>query len=196
MVVLVDCGSNKVPDIVREIRRFRNRIYLISMEAFEADQLPEHDTLVISGAPIMLTEEDPTPFLEKFAFLETSDLPTLGICFGFQMMGMIFKSQIFKGPPQRHHTTISRHNDHALLSHFSYQFDMAEDHCEGISLPAGFQKLASSKDYPVEVMAHHFRPLYGVQFHPEVSGTLGTALFKNFFHLADLYSAHGRRGMP
>ncbi|BDD01501.1 glutamine amidotransferase-related protein [Persicobacter psychrovividus] len=187
MVIIIDCGSVSVPDIVREVRRFRSKMMMVGLQEFEADQMPDHDALIISGTNMNFTDGEFEALREKFAFLMTSDMPTLGIGGGMQIIGQSYRAQIYKGVCERDYTTMTRHTDHAILSHFSYQFDMKTNHCEGITLPAGFQKVASSRNYEVEAIAHHFRPIYGVMFNPELSGTLGTAIFKNFFNLANSY---------
>ena len=60
---------------------------------------------------------------------------------------------------------------------------LTEDHCEGITAPAEFTVLAKSEDYEVEAMKHLKKPLYGVQFHPEVSGETGLRIMGNFLNL-------------
>jgi GMP synthase-like glutamine amidotransferase len=70
----------------------------------------------------------------------------------------------------------------ALFSNLEEVTTMAEDHTEGISLPASFVHLAYSEKYTIEVMRHTHLPLWGVQFHPEVSDENGKTLIGNFLH--------------
>ncbi|HTT26552.1 MAG TPA: hypothetical protein VMH90_06300 [Thermoplasmata archaeon] len=50
--------------------------------------------------------------------------------------------------------------------------------------PAGWSLLARSESCAVEAMAHPARPVWGVQFHPEVEHTEhGTELFRRFLAL-------------
>ena len=67
---------------------------------------------------------------------------------------------------------------------FPPRFSVKADHCEGVSLPSGFQLLASSAFYEVEAMASTTHPNFGVQFHPEVSGEVGEIIIRNFCHIA------------
>jgi GMP synthase (glutamine-hydrolysing) len=51
-------------------------------------------------------------------------------------------------------------------------------------LPPGFKLLARSNVCEIEAMCHVTKPLYGVQWHPEVSHTeKGTDLLENFLEV-------------
>jgi GMP synthase (glutamine-hydrolysing) len=48
-------------------------------------------------------------------------------------------------------------------------------------LPTGFCTIASTQNSPYACIAHETKPIFGIQFHPEVTHTLrGTELLKNF----------------
>ena len=48
-------------------------------------------------------------------------------------------------------------------------------------LPESFVTIATTSNAPFAGLAHETRPLYGIQFHPEVTNTVkGTEILKNF----------------
>jgi GMP synthase (glutamine-hydrolysing) len=55
-----------------------------------------------------------------------------------------------------------------------------ESHEEFVGVPGSFEPLARSGSCENEAMKHIAKPLYGVQFHPEVSGEAGERLIRNF----------------
>jgi GMP synthase (glutamine-hydrolysing) len=65
------------------------------------------------------------------------------------------------------------------------EFEMMEDHCEAISIPPNFNLIAASDACVNEGMQHKELPIFGVQFHPEVSGNYGRTIFENFIRLCE-----------
>ena len=70
-----------------------------------------------------------------------------------------------------------------IFSRLPRVIEMQEDHCEFISVPNGFKLLASSDTCFHEAMEHDHKPIYGIQFHPEVSGNHGSMIIENFLKL-------------
>ena len=60
---------------------------------------------------------------------------------------------------------------------------MKEDHCEFVSVPKDFKLIASSDACFNEAMSYIEREIFGVQFHPEVSGLQGALMLENFYNI-------------
>jgi GMP synthase (glutamine-hydrolysing) len=62
---------------------------------------------------------------------------------------------------------------------------VVEDHHEYVLTEGledrGFILLASSPSCPVEAVKHRTKPIFGIQFHPELSGEIGKKIIENFF---------------
>jgi GMP synthase (glutamine-hydrolysing) len=181
MILIINCGSIKTSKIGEVVDALNYKSTTIFVDDFNAKiHLKELSGIIISGAPILVTEINQQPFLDKFGFLLTTELPVLGICFGHQILGLVYGANASKCKEDRDWQTISVTKDSYILKNMNDNFKMKQDHCEQISVPNGFVLLASSTICKNEVMQHKTKPLYGVQFHPEVSGEKGVQLIRNF----------------
>ena len=79
--------------------------------------------------------------------------------------------------------TIEIYEDCPLFDKLPIEIQMMEDHCEAISIPPGFELVASSDTCVNEAMQHRVKPIFGIQFHPEISGLQGGIVIDNFLRL-------------
>jgi GMP synthase (glutamine-hydrolysing) len=180
MIAVINCGSSKTPNIISMVKTSGHATTEIQLEELEQTDFTLYNGIIISGAPLLLTEISPLPYLKQFSFLKTIEIPVLGICFGHQVLGMLHNATIERCSEDRANQTINILQQNVLFEGLSVTAVFCEDHCECISLPHNFKLIASSTTCKVEAMAHVSKPLFGVQFHPEVSSENGLKLIRNF----------------
>jgi len=183
MILILDCGSQKTPYIESMVDEFSDYTTVPILD-FTESMLTSVAGVIISGAPLLITEQNIAPYLNKLSWLKTIKKPTLGICFGHQLIGITFGAFGQKMREDRDLQVIESFEDSLLLDKLPIEFEMIEDHCETISIPQHFKLIASSDACVNEVMEHETLPIYGVQFHPEVSGNYGRIIFDNFIKIA------------
>lgn len=182
MITVIDCGSSKVPDIVKMLDA---NGAIVKTQKISEFKLNGSKGVVISGAPILLTEKDPTEFLNATSFLKNCTIPVLGICFGHQIIGMHYGSNIKRCNEDRDWQIIKFFGESEITDGFEEDMKFKEDHCECISLPNDFDLIASSVTCEVEMMKHKTKKIFGVQFHPEVSAANGENLMRQFVQLCN-----------
>ena len=179
MFLIIDCGSSKSPEIGKLINQLGEKTTFVSL-ADDWEDIIKYKGIIISGAPILVSEIDPKVFLDKFQFLNTINIPVLGICFGHQILGMVWGASAARCRETRESIKIRLETRSKLFNGMKEESTFDEDHCEMISLPEQFEQTASSEHCNIEGMQHLSKALFGVQFHPESSGLNGLHLMKNF----------------
>lgn len=182
MIAIIDCGSSKTPLIFDTVDEFAE-CEVISMNDLPHTNLSVYRGFVISGAPILLTESDTDEYTALFEWTKAIDRPVLGICFGHQVIGLVHGASAHRQKEDRDWQNISVIQPSPLFDRLPEEVKMMEDHCECISIPPGFEHIAVSDSCINEAMQHASRPLFGVQFHPEVSGNAGAVLIENFVNI-------------
>lgn len=178
-IKVIDCGSSKVPMIVKMLEELGVEVVTQKLDDY---LFTNENAIVISGAPILLTEVNPQPYLDFFQPIIQSNLPLFGICFGHQLIGLHHGATISRCKEDRDNQKINFHSSTKLGNDLNGELIFNEDHCECISLPDGFKLIASSTICEVEMMEHYSKNIFGVQFHPETSGENGKKIFQLFIN--------------
>ena len=115
------------------------------------------------------------------------ELPILGICLGHQLIAETFGGAVGKGASGGYaHVTVEIIEPDDILG-MGPTINAWASHADEVSrLPNNFKKLARSAICEIEAMEHPSKPIYGVQWHPEVAHTeAGNTLLLNFLKICD-----------
>ncbi len=113
-------------------------------------------------------------------------LPILGICLGHQLIAEAFGGFVRKGTFGGYASvTVEICDPDDILVDMGPRIKTWASHADEVArLPDSFVRLARSEICEVEAMRHVDKPIYGVQWHPEVAHTeAGDTLLKNFIEL-------------
>jgi GMP synthase (glutamine-hydrolysing) len=179
MIIILDCGSTKVPEIEKMVYEFMD-FTTVKLMDFNRSDFPDALGFIISGAPILITEVDLEPYINQVMWIKSEPKPVLGICFGHQLMGLLYDSERHLMREDRNWQIVEIIEACPLFDRMSTEIEFMEDHCECISIPREFIHVGVSDVCINEAMMHEKKELYGVQFHPEVSGNMGAILIENF----------------
>lgn len=178
-VQVVDNGGQWTHRIWRVMREldYDSKIIPNTTPASEIDA----DALILSGGAPRIAWESPrlgncTDYLDHF------NGPILGICVGLQLMAVHFGGKA--GPSENPEYGLSRISvveEDDLFKGLPKGFLVWESHNDEVKAAPSFTVLAKSENCKMQAMKHNMKPLYGVQFHPEVNDTEhGAEILKNF----------------
>ncbi len=124
-------------------------------------------------------------------YIDQLDIPILGICAGHQFLARHFGGSAAPGKtPEFGAVDMDIQDAGGILDDIESPTQVwASHHDEVDVVPESWTVLASSETCPVQVMRHNERPLYGMQYHPEVEHTpAGGQMFRNFLKICEEYA--------
>ncbi|NYT11648.1 MAG: GMP synthase subunit A [Methanomassiliicoccales archaeon] len=151
------------------------------------EEIEDVDGLVLSGGAPRVAM-DTARMGRNGEYLDRADFPILGICAGLHFMAGHFGGST--GPakvPEYGKTTLFVDEEDDLFLGLPREFTVWESHNDEVKeLPLDFEVLAHSDSCSIQAVKMHSRPIYGLQFHPEVENTEhGYEIFKNFLRVVE-----------
>jgi len=151
----------------------------VALEELDADGI-----VLSGGAPSV--DKESLKLGKTGEYLDKLSIPILGICVGHQFMALHFGGTASSADVAEYGKVEVIIDDHdELLKGLPGRFQGWLSHNDEVkNMPRGFEILAHSKNCICQAMKHESRPLFGVQFHPEVEHTEhGEDIFKNFVEI-------------
>jgi GMP synthase (glutamine-hydrolysing) len=188
-VLIVDYGSQYTQLIARRVRE--QHVYCEIVPPWvdtEHVRSRAPRALILSGGPSSVTAEDAPPLNEDVLEL---GVPILGICYGEQLLVEHFGGRVEPASEREYGRAELRIEspDDPLFRGIDVSSVVWMSHGDRIAaLPLGFRVLGTSENSPFAAIRHAERPIWGLQFHPEVVHTsCGKSLLQNFlFGIAGL----------
>lgn len=140
---------------------------------FPSIDLCAHDLLIMMGGPMGVYEQDRYPWiacqLRRLAARLNADMPTLGVCFGAQMIAAALGARVYPGPVKEVGFHPVQIHDNATDGPLRHLVDVPVLHWHGdtFDLPKGAELLASSHVYDHQAFRRGSN-LLALQFHAEM----------------------------
>lgn len=183
-ILILDFGSQFTQLIARRVREMN-----VYCEIVPFNKLPELDDnikgVILSGSPFSVKQEDALR-LDLTQILGKK--PVLGVCYGAQLLADSLGGEVGKSSKREYGKAIlsKKTSREPLFKNVKDQSQIWMSHADTIlRLPEGFELMASTESIANAAFrakkGRFARPVYGVQFHPEVVHSLcGFQLLKNF----------------
>ncbi|UCG15356.1 MAG: glutamine-hydrolyzing GMP synthase [Phycisphaerales bacterium] len=182
-IAVVDFGSQYAQLIARRVRE--NNVHsLLCAPHVTPEELQRMNAvgLILSGGPSSVYAEN-APRCDP-ALLETG-LPILGICYGMHLACHMLGGEVGETRSREYGRTRLWVDDAgSILAHVPSPTSAWMSHGDVVDRLGGdFDVLAHTESCPFAAVRHKHRPIYGLQFHPEVTHTpSGSHIIRNFVY--------------
>ena len=178
-------GRGNSPRELRAVLARMNEGVEILTEPFHAVSLkrvkslrPSH--IILSGQSHPWDRYAPESLTGLFEVIRKAPQPVLGVCGGHQQMALAFGATIglmerlepgegYEGAKRERGYFPIKTNRTGIFKDLPPEITVWHSHCDEVkTLPKGFRSTASNSTCAIQAMEHTERPLFGVQFHPEL----------------------------
>lgn len=182
-ILVLDFGSQYAQLIARRVRE-QNVYCEIVRHNIEPEQIARHQPtgLILSGGPNSVYQAD-APKCHPGIF--DLGIPILGICYGMQLVCDHLGGKVESATAREYgRAGIDVTGKDPLLDDFPPQAEVWMSHGDQVqAISEDFTPLARTATCPLAAVKHNRLPIYGLQFHPEVTHTpQGQILLRNFLY--------------
>ncbi|WP_149496503.1 glutamine-hydrolyzing GMP synthase [Roseiconus lacunae] len=180
-IVVLDFGSQYAQLIARRVRE-QNVYCQILRHDLSAARIAElaPKGIILSGGPSSVYQ-DGAPQCDPELF--KLGIPVLGICYGMQLACKALGGQVDSTTTREYgHAKCKIVSGEGLFEDLPGEIDVWMSHGDQVSsITESFSALAKTSTCPYAAIVHNDLPVYGMQFHPEVTHTpLGGKVLANF----------------
>ena len=180
-ILILDFGSQYNQLIARSVRE-NNVFCLIVPPDISINEIKfiSPKGIMLSGGPLSVYQKR-TPKLDREIY--NLGIPVLGICYGMQLMAKQQSGSV-KSTKKREYgrSTLFIDDKKDLFKGLPGKITSWMSHGDYVKkLPKNFKRIAHTKNTAIAAFKSTQKPLFGVQFHPEVYHTqMGSRIISNF----------------
>lgn len=181
-ILLIDNYSVFIKELVNSLKE--HQLKIIKFNQIKENSVKNFDKLILSGGHSLNVKNHTKEYSNEIKLIRNSDIPILGICLGFELIGHAFGERLqLLSVKEEGILEVQKIHDDFLLKNL-VNFKVYENHRWTIKKTSKLKTLAKSKD-GTEIIKHPEKTIYGVQFHPEkfVNKTQGIKILNNFLAL-------------
>lgn len=181
-IIILDFGSQYTQLIARAVREANVYCEILPFSKGVPSD-PSIKGVILSGSPFSVNDEN-APLVDVKALAAST--PVLGVCYGAQLTAKQFGGSVERSAKREYgRAFLHLEGEEQLLTGLTPSSQVWMSHGDSIlKLPDNFRLLATTDSIPVAAFKSEdngLKPLYGLQFHPEVYHSIeGKKILQNF----------------
>ncbi len=187
MIAILDNYDSFTYNLVQLVGQINKDILVLRNDDPALDRLSYKDISHLIVSPGPGKPEDAGKSIEIIKEAK-NHIPILGVCLGHQAIIEAFGGKIIKCSEIKH-GKISQisYTESIIFKNLDDPFEATRYHslcADPLSLPKSLRVTAKTETNTIMAVEHIFKPVYGVQFHPESIATVdGFKILNNFLEL-------------
>lgn len=194
MILIISNGDKNetlytIPSLIKFFNEKKIKILIVN-DTMDIKKIIKNKSkikgVILSGGNLRITSEICMNKIIKniFPILELN-VPILGICLGFQILGVIYGGELSKFPKFRNYNQSLEIKKNKLFKNLDNPVKFRQMHNDYLkTISPLFKIIATSNNGKIiQAFKHKTKEIYGVQFHPEISGKNGEILLNNFLDI-------------
>ena len=180
-VVIVDNGSKYTPKLIEMLADRSPRV--VAYTDIDNGTIQRNDTIILTGGhaePILWHKKQ---YARETRLVNRHKGTIVGICFGFEVIAHVYGSHLHLRHNRIKGDLSLKMTGRGRIA-IPNSITVYENH--NWTLPKVRRPLIATaySEYGVEAFQHSRKPIYGMQFHPEMSGSEGRALLNDILDAA------------
>ncbi len=177
-IAILDCGGQYTKVIDRRIRELAVKSEIFPL-GVEIDRIRDFHGVILSGGPASVWEQGSPSYSSELFDL---GIPFLGICYGMHLINQHFGGTVVPGLKREYgETVIDVEPDCTLFDGLDRRQRVLMSHGDSVASLAENFRVGAVSENVVAGIYHAERPIFGVQFHPEVDLTVhGRQMLETF----------------
>ena len=182
-IIILDFGSQYTQLIARAVREANVYCEILPFSKAVPQNDPSIKGVILSGSPFSVNDEA-APLVDVKAL--AANTPVLGVCYGAQLTAKQFGGSVERSAKREYgRAFLHLQSEELLLNGITPSSQVWMSHGDSIlQMPPNFRLLATTDSIPVAAFKSEdatLKPLYGLQFHPEVYHSIeGKKILRNF----------------
>ncbi len=166
-ILVVNNYTKYIDDLLTLLKG--HEVTISSPERLEGLLIDSYDRIILAGGGIFAIARNQKLFAAEIKLIQTTKVPLLGICLGCELLAVAFGGVLRRRAERdKGNREVPIHSQDPLFENIK-TLNIYQNHIWDITeLPDCLLPLVKDKE-DILVIKHQDRPLYGVQFHPEMS---------------------------
>ncbi len=181
-ILIIDNNTIHLQELEKLLSEYQTKT--IKPKEIKNTDTNNYDLIILSGSSKSSVIDSLDEYKDEVNLIQNSHLPIIGICFGHELIAYIYGSKLQRRDTKVHGIMKITPSDSDIFKELK-NIEVYEGHQWVVKeISPKFESLATSK-YGYEIIKYKNRPVYGLQFHPEVflDRTVGDEIFRNIISL-------------